>query len=266
MMTMTTKNTSAPGIEGRKYISGVSTKARAAFDAGAERLKNQEVGENEVAIYGEIVDDMYKGWFYDAEGVVFPSDFRAALAETEGDITVRMNSPGGDVFAGAVIAGAIDDVRRDDRNVTVRVDGLAASAASFIAIRGNEVVLDELAQVMIHPPWSALFGGDWREFAKMAEQLKVTEKALIDTYTARNRKGLDRETIEEMVIAETWMDAEEAIKQGFADRVMEPPQDRKKKKKNVVADDVCATIKACADVRAEIQRAVWNRISQQGGK
>lgn len=261
--------TNRPTPDERRRAFGISKRTQAAFAAHSERLKAQEAApaENEVQMYGEIADDMYAGWYFEDEAVVFPSKIRARLAEIEGDVVVRMNSPGGDVFAGAAIGAALDDVRRDGRKVTVRVDGLAASAASYVAIRGDDVAVDEAGQVMVHRPWTSLLGGDETDFAKVAEQLRTTKKSLISTYTKRNRKGLDAEAITEMVDEETWMDAETAVEKGFADRVMEPPQpveDRGKKRKKDAIDEDGATMKACAEVHANIQRSIWKRLSQEG--
>ena len=254
--------------EDRQRALGITQKAADRFAEHAKRLgvsAQSAAAENELLMYGEIADDMYKAWYFEDEGAVFPSSVRARLAEIEGDVVIRMNSPGGDVFAGAAIGALIDDVREEGRKVTVRVDGLAASAASYIAIRADEVVMDEVAQIMVHRPWTSLYGGDEEDFAKVAEQLRTTKKGMIATYTRRNRKGLDAEAITALVDEETWMDGEEAVKQGFADRVKEPPADRKKKKKDSAKasdEEPDATVMACAKVHAEIQRGILSRLTK----
>ena len=194
-------------------------------------IKN--AADDEVIAYGEVLDDFWAP-FFDADEAIIPTHFRARLAETEGDVTIRMNSPGGDVFAGVAIAGMIDDIRREGRKVTVRVDGLAASAASFIAVRADEVVMDEMAQMMIHEPmvgfdvFALMYAKDLREMAedavKLADELDRTAGTLVDSYTARNRKKKKKEDIASLLAAETWMTATEAVDLGFADRVLEPPK------------------------------------------
>ena len=221
--------------------------AIAAHKTHADRLKAQPAADNEILIAGPIDDDAYKGWYFEDEVVVFPSDVEARLSAMSGPLTVRVNSPGGDVFAGVQIANALT---RYEGEVLVRIEGLAASAASFVAMRGDTIEMDEMAQVMIHRPTTSLWGGDEDDFRADAERLRVTGDSMIQSYTKRNRAGLKSDEIREMVKAETWMDAEMAIAKGFADRIMEA----------VASDpepDAEAEMEARAKVHSEVQRAIF---------
>lgn len=151
-------------------------------------------------------------WFGDE---VSPAEFRAELNQHEGDLTVHINSGGGDVFAGLSIYNALIDY---DGKVTVRVDGLAASIASVIAMAGDEIIMSPGAMMMIHKPWTMIMG-DVDELDKAKEVLEGINDSIVPIYA--NRTGLSQEKIVEMLDAETWMTAEQAVEQGFADSLIE---------------------------------------------
>lgn len=155
---------------------------------------------------------------YDAIGADFFGDgvtataIAAELKESEGDILVRINSPGGDVFDGA----AIYNLLRGYKNgaVDIVVDGLAASAASVIAMAGRSVTMAHNSLMMIHNPWTFALG-DSSEMVKTAERLDKVKDTIIATY--QSRSSLDKDVISQLMDEETWLDADGAIANGLAD-------------------------------------------------
>lgn len=145
---------------------------------------------------------------------VTPQAFRAELALQGGrDITVVLNSGGGDVFAGLSIYNAL---REYPANVTVRVDGLAASIASVIAMAGNKIIMSPGSMMMIHKP-SVFAEGNSDDLEKAKEILLNIEESIIPIYAERS--GQSVEEVTKMLEAETWMSAEKAVELGFADEV-----------------------------------------------
>jgi ATP-dependent Clp protease protease subunit len=126
-------------------------------------------------------------------------------------IVLNINSPGGDVFDGIAI---YNDLLAHKASVVVRVTGLAASAASIIAMAGDEVHIAENAFFMIHNAWSVAVG-DSRAMTKRANLLKKIDAELVETYAART--GGDTDEIRTQMDDETWLNADEAVEQGFAD-------------------------------------------------
>lgn len=167
-----------------------------------------EAGVAEVFIYDVIGDS-----FFDS---VSAKDFVEEInqlkdAET---LVVRINSPGGLVFDGLTIYNAL--VQHPAKIIT-RIDGLAASAASIVALAGDTVEMADNAMFMIHNAWNLAIG-DHREMAKAAEILKKIDGTLVTTYVAKT--GLPEKTIRAFMDAETWFSAEEAHEQGFIDTVL----------------------------------------------
>lgn len=167
---------------------------------------------SELIIDGVISSD---SWYGDE---VTPQLLRDELAEHRGDLTVVINSPGGDVFAGVAMYNALRN--RNDGTITVRVDGVAASIASVIAMAGDKIQMSLGSTMMIHKPWSYT-GGNAEELAKAIEVLDKLEESIIDIYEARTK--LSREKISELLEVETWLNPEEAVELGFAD---EAPKER----------------------------------------
>lgn len=157
-----------------------------------------------------VISDMT--WWGDE---ITPAEFRSELKEHQGDLTVILNSGGGDVFAGLSIYNALMDY---EGKVTVQVDGLAASVASIIAMAGDKIVMSPGSMMMIHKPWSMVMG-DVNELEKAKEILNGIEDSIIPIYTGRT--GLTKEEIAGMLEAETWMTAEQAVELGFADELIE---------------------------------------------
>lgn len=159
----------------------------------------------EINLYDEI-----GGWF----GVT-AKQFREKLDGVKSSkIILNINSPGGDVFDGIAI---YNDLLAHKAYVVVRVTGLAASAASLIAMAGDEVHIADNAFFMIHNAWSVAIG-DARAMTKRANLLSMIDAELGETYAART--GGDADDIREQMNDETWFNADEAVEQGFADKII----------------------------------------------
>ena len=156
---------------------------------------------------GTIAED---SWFDDD---VTPQLFKEELVSGSGDITVWINSPGGDCVAAAQIYNML---REYEGNVTVKIDGIAASAASVIAMAGDTVLMSPVSMMMIHNPMTIAFG-DSGEMQKAIDMLKSVKDSIINAYELKI--GLSRTKLAYLMDAETWMDAGKAVELGFADEV-----------------------------------------------
>jgi ATP-dependent Clp protease protease subunit len=166
----------------------------------------------ELVLYGPISE---ASWWGDE---ITPKQFADDLNNL-GDvqvITVRINSGGGDVFAGLAIHSML---KRHAAKVTVYVDGLAASIASIIAMAGDKIVMPKGSMMMIHNPWTSVMGADSKELRNMADVLDKIRDTLLDVYM--DRTSMDKEEILAMVDKETWLSANDAVKKGFADEIEE---------------------------------------------
>ena len=169
----------------------------------------------ELILDGPIASDT---WWGDE---VTPDLFREELKQHAGDLTVVINSPGGDVFAGLAIYNALVN---HNGNVTVRVDGLAASIASVIAMAGDKIIMSPGSMIMIHRP-SVYAAGTVDDMEKAKDVLLKIEEGITPIYARRT--GLSDEKITELLEAETWMLADKAVELGFADEVSEAPEKQK---------------------------------------
>jgi ATP-dependent Clp protease protease subunit len=145
-------------------------------------------------------------------------EFSAALKAlgTVSRITVSINSPGGEVFAGLSIYNML---KRHPAHITTRIDGVAASIASVIAMAGDEIIMPENAMMMIHNPAGAALGTS-SDIREMADALDKISGSLVSSYASKT--GLAREKIEAIMAAETWLTASEAVELGFADKIEKP--------------------------------------------
>ena len=186
---------------------------------------------------------------------VTPQDFRDELAEHKGDITVVINSGGGDVFAGMSI---YDSLNQHEGAVTVRVSGLAASIASVVAMAADKIIMAPGSMMMIHKPWGMVIG-DTNDLDKYKEVLSGIENSIIPIYA--NRTGLSEDTIKDMLESETWMTADEAVEKGFADEAIEAKQKMsisdaiKNAMNSEFALSMSATKKSLEDLAAKITQA-----------
>ena len=153
-----------------------------------------------------------ESWFDDD---VTPALFRSELEDGAGDITVWINSPGGDCFAAAQIYNMLRDY---GGKVTIKIDGLAASAASVIAMAGDEVLVSPVSMMMIHNP-STIAMGDTAEMQKAIQMLDSVKDSIINAY--QSKTGLSRNKLGKLMDEETWMDAGKAVDLHFADGVTE---------------------------------------------
>lgn len=155
-----------------------------------------------------------ESWFDDD---VTPQLFKDELFAGDGDITVWINSPGGDCVAAAQIYNMLMDYKG---NVTVKIDGIAASAASVIAMAGTKVIMSPVSMLMIHNPITVAMG-DAGEMEKVIEMLDSVKDSIINAYEIKT--GLSRAKISHLMDAETWMDANKAVELGFADDILARP-------------------------------------------
>jgi ATP-dependent Clp protease protease subunit len=188
---------------------------RMALKPGRVRVNAAQDGKNpEVLIYGDIGG----GWW--DEGITGESISNEIAAIDAEEIDVRINSGGGLVFEGLAIYNAF---ARHSAKIVMHVDSIAASIASVILMAGDEIRISEGAQVMIHKPWSGLYG-DANSLRKEAEILDKLEGGIIDIYAART--GAKRADLELWVGEETWFTGQEAVDAGFADS-MTPAKKKK---------------------------------------
>lgn len=150
-------------------------------------------------------------WYGDE---VTPKEFRAELLSGEGDITIWINSPGGCVFAASQIYNMLMDYKG---HVTVKIDGIAASAASVIAMAGSEVLMSPVALMMIHNPMTLAFG-DTEEMQKAIGMLSEVKESILNAYEIKT--GLSRTKLSHLMDAESWFNAKKAIELGFADGML----------------------------------------------
>lgn len=168
-------------------------------------------GDNVISIFDVIGEDWWTGGGFTAKRAA------AALRSIgERDIVVQVSSPGGDMFEGIAIYNML---RAHKGKVTVQVFGWAASAASIIAMAGDEIVMGLGSFMMIHKPWGMVQGTD-DDFFDAAKLFRTFTSALVDIYEART--GMKRSSIDALMAAgDTFMAPSEAVKNGFADRVDE---------------------------------------------
>ena len=145
---------------------------------------------------------------------ITPAMFRQELEAEEGDLTVWINSPGGNVFAAAEIYTMLQEYKGA---VTVKIASIAASAASVVAMAGSRVLMSPTALLMIHDP-STIAMGNAKDMEKAIETLNEVKESIINAYAAKS--GLRRSKIAELMSNETWMNAKKAVELGFADEVL----------------------------------------------
>ena len=164
-----------------------------------------------------------ESWFDDD---VTPKLFREQLTAGTGDVVIWVNSPGGDCVAASQIYAMLMDYKG---HITVKIDGIAASAASVIAMAGTEVLMAPTSLLMIHNPLTVAIG-DSEEMQKAIAMLDEVKESIINAYELKT--GMSRAKLAHLMDAETWMNANKAIELGFADGVLAD------EKKQVTHDDV----------------------------
>ena len=163
---------------------------------------------------GEISDET---WFGDE---VTPAIFREELYAGKGDVVLWINSPGGDCFAAAQIYNMLMDY---PGKVAVKIDGLAASAASVIAMAGTTVEISPVGMILVHNPMTVSIG-DVQEMERAIALLAEVKESIINAYEIKT--GMSRAKISRLMDAETWMNAKKAVELGFADAVLSEKKER----------------------------------------
>lgn len=186
-------------------------------------VRDADTGERTLVLNGQIAED---SWFGDE---VTPAIFRDELMKGEGNITVWINSPGGDVFAAAQIYNMLMDYKG---NVTVRIDGLAASAASVIAMAGTTVEMSPVGMLMIHNPSTAVIGNT-KEMQAAIQMLDEVKESILNAYELKT--GQPRQQLSDLMDAESWMNAKKAVELGFADKILFANEDEEKQSEGVEA-------------------------------
>ena len=156
-----------------------------------------------------------ESWFDDE---VTPAAFKAELTSGSGPITVWINSPGGDCVAAAQIYNMLMDYPAD---VTVRIDGIAASASSVIAMAGTKVQMSPVSVMMIHNPLTVAMG-DSDEMRRAIQLLDEVKESIINAYEIKT--GLSRAKLSHLMDGETWMNAKKALELGFCDEILYQPE------------------------------------------
>ena len=161
--------------------------------------KNQETEERVLELNGTIAEE---SWFDDD---ITPRMFKEELLDGSGPVTIWINSPGGDCIAASQIYTMLMDYKAP---ITVKIDGIAASAASVIAMAGTKVLMSPTALMMIHNPSMAAFG-DHRDMAKAIELLDEVKESIINAYVLKTNKS--RAVLSHMMDSETWMNAKKQL-------------------------------------------------------
>ena len=211
--------------------------------------KDEDTGERVLRFDGVIASE---SWWGDE---ITPAAFLAELQAGTGNITIWLNSPGGDCIAASQIYTMLMDYKG---NVTVKIDGLAASAASVVAMAGTQVLMSPTALMMINNPYTIAIG-DSEEMQKAASMLDEIKETIINAYQLRT--GLSRTKLSNLMDAESFFPVNKAMEMGFADGMLE---DKKRKRCEDGADNYIFSrravhntlmVKVLATVRAaEVQQ------------
>lgn len=206
-----------------------------AFDMWSERqveLKATNISgsdENEIEIYSLIVPDsevrIYRDWFGD-EAVISGRMFRDKMKEMHGDITLRINSDGGDAFEASTIVQSVQERKKEGYKVSAIIDGMAASAASLVVTVCDDVMMSALGHIMIHCGSTFMYGNS-DDLAKAASFLSGLDGSAAKLYSKKTGKTVD--SMLEYMKDETYLTAEESVEIGFADSIMEDKDDTDKK-------------------------------------
>lgn len=169
---------------------------------------NEPILERTLFLNGTIAEE---SWYDDD---VTPKLFEQELMADKGDVTIWINSPGGDCVAAAQIYNMLMNYKG---NITVKIDGIAASAASVIAMAGSKVLMSPVSMLMIHNP-STIAAGDKAEFQKATAMLSEVKESIINAYEIKT--GLARVKLADLMDEESWMNANKAVELGFADGIL----------------------------------------------
>ena len=205
-----------------------------------EQSKSAPIPERILFLNGTIAEE---SWFDDD---VTPQLFKDELMSGSGNITVWINSPGGDCVAAAQIYNMLMEY---PGNVTVKIDGIAASAASVIAMAGTKVCVSPVSMLMIHNPMTFAFGNT-AEMQKAIDMLGEVKESIINAYEIKT--GMSRAKLSRLMDAETWMNANKAVELGFADAILE---------RSAEPENVSETADATAFSKAAVTNSLMEKIS-----
>ena len=169
---------------------------------------NEPILERTLFLNGTIAEE---SWYDDD---VTPKLFEQELMADKGDVTIWINSPGGDCVAAAQIYNMLMNYKG---KITVKIDGIAASAASVIAMAGSKVLMSPVSMLMIHNP-STIAAGDKAEFKRAMAMLYEVKESIINAYEIKT--GLARVKLADLMDEESWMNANKAVELGFADGIL----------------------------------------------
>ena len=176
---------------------------------------------------------------------VTPEIFRDELNSGTGNVTVWINSPGGDCFAAAQIYNMLMEYRG---NVDVRIDGIAASAASVIAMAGNTVSISPVGMMMIHNP-ATISKGDEQEMKRAIDRLSEIKESIINAYELKT--GLPRKQLSNLMNAESWFNAKKAKELGFVDSILYGDKEDEDKAEGMIFSSVAVTNSLLDKLRPE---------------
>ena len=171
-------------------------------------IQNEDTSETELLFNGPISEDT---WWGDE---VTPALFRDELSKVSGNLTVWLNLPGGDVFAASQIYSML---KNHKGKVTVKIDGIAASAASVVAMAGDETLIAPTALMMIHDPSTCAMGNK-SDMEKAIILLDEVKESIINAYETKSH--LSRNKIAKLMSDETWLNAKKAHEMGFVDGIL----------------------------------------------
>lgn len=222
----------------------------------AQNQTDTETEERILELHGTIAEE---SWFDDD---VTPQLFKDELNAGNGDITVWINSPGGDCVAAAQIYNMLTNYKG---NVTVKIDGIAASAASVIAMAGNTVLMSPVSMMMIHNPATAAFG-DHAEMQKAIDMLAEVKESIINAYAIKT--GLTRAKLSHLMDSETWMDANKAVELGFADDITSRSADKPMKtdEDESIEEEEKKTSDSVLFSRKAVNNALFNKLEKHYSK
>lgn len=199
-------------------------------------------GKTTLVLSGDVVSNEY-AWCDDD---IYPSRIQEVLDASSGEVVIKLNSGGGDAFAGVEIYNMLKGY---EDKVTVEVTGLAASAASIIAMGADEIVMCTGSMMMIHEAWTIAIGSK-TELLKTIEMMDKLDDSLASIYA--ERLDLDKSFVSDLLKAETWMTAEEAVKDGFADKVKIKPKAQAMVEIEI-SDDVRAILEDLKAMKAQFE-------------
>lgn len=213
------------------------------FQTVRNLTEGNESIENVLFLNGVIAEE---SWYSDD---VTPKMFHDELNQYSGDITVFINSPGGDCFAASEIYTALKEHKG---KVTVKIDGIAASAASVIAMAGDMMEMSPTAMLMIHNPSMMLYG-EASELEQGIDFLNEVKESIINAYQLKT--GLSRSKISHLMDAETWMNAHAAHDMGFCDKILysDTNEDKQENTEDMVFDKTAMVMNTISAMRKKLR-------------